>query len=896
MKSIVKIFTCFFISMLFLSPLFNSNAYALSQFGSPADLVIGQEGFELCNNGLNRIPNNKSFSQPIGLPKVYDGKLIIPTGNDSRVLIYNSIPTLNYPSPDIALGTPNPCIVNALNSSGNEYMMRPMNVHFYGNNFLVTDYWAHRVLIYTNGIPETNLAHADLVIGQPDFYSYEINQGGTPNANTLNSPWGVWSNGSKLIISEESNNRVLIWNTFPTVNNTPADIVIGQPDMTSNTTNNGGISAKSLKTPRGIHVDSTTGKLFISDYGNHRVLVFNSIPATDFKSADYVIGQPNLTSNTSNNGGRNANRLSSPTETYTYNGKLFIGDRGNNRVLIFNSIPLADNASADFVIGQNDMISGSSNQGGSVAANTLSTPHGAFVYDGKVIIPDRGNNRILIYNSIPGANNASADVVLGQPSMTTSASHTSPNSTYPPASSSLARPNNTFYDGQKLYIADYINNRVLIYNSLPTTNNASADVVIGQPNMNSNTLNNGGISDKSLCYPRDVYAYKNKLYIADYGNNRILIFNSIPETNFASANIVIGQPTMTVNTSNNGGISAKSLSYPSNITIDTTTDKLFITDYFNNRILIYNSTPIINFKNADLVIGQPAFNTNIANNGGIGANTLNRPLGVDIYDGYLVITDGLNNRILIYNQIPTSINEGADTVIGQPDFFSNACNQNLNHPTSFSLCYPADVALSDNRLYISDGNYRVLIFNKFPFDNFPEADLVIGQDSFKNCLPYLGIKGLQSPRGIVVYSDMLFISEEGNNRVLLFTLGPKNTSAAPESKVAVHAGEVVNTVLNLVLAADDAKDYMISEDPNFIGANWTPFTTNVSFQLSSPDVTTVYIKFRDFTETEGEVIILDISELPLTGYNIHDYLLGGFTLSLSLAFILFLKVYRKLTV
>ena len=140
----------------------------------------------------------------------------------------------------------------------------------------------------------------------------------------------------------------------------------------------------------------------------------------------------------------------------------------------------------------------------------------------------------------------------------------------------------------------------------------------------------------------------------------------------------------------------------------------------------------------------------------------------------------------------------------------------------------------------------------------------------------------------------MFVSDTNNNRILIFNFGPNNTSATPESKVAVHAGEVVNTILNLVLTADDAKDYMISEDPNFIGANWTPFTTNVSFQLSSPDVTTVYIKFRDFTETEGEVIVLDISELPLTGTDLHDYLINGFTLCLILSFISLFKIYRKL--
>ena len=39
--------------------------------------------------------------------------------------------------------------------------------------------------------------------------------------------------------------------------------------------------------------------------------------------------------------------------------------------------------------------------------------------------------------------------------------------------------------GGKLYVADTQDNRILIYNKIPTTNNAAADVVVGQPNFTS---------------------------------------------------------------------------------------------------------------------------------------------------------------------------------------------------------------------------------------------------------------------------------------------------------------------------------------------------------------------------------------------------------------------------
>jgi hypothetical protein len=43
--------------------------------------------------------------------------------------------------------------------------------------------------------------------------------------------------------------------------------------------------------------------------------------------------------------------------------------------------------------------------------------------------------------------------------------------------------------GGKIYVGDAGNNRVLVYNTIPTTNGSFADMVIGQPNF---TTTSGG--------------------------------------------------------------------------------------------------------------------------------------------------------------------------------------------------------------------------------------------------------------------------------------------------------------------------------------------------------------------------------------------------------------------
>jgi hypothetical protein len=372
--------------------------------------------------------------------------------------------------------------------------------------------------------------------------------------------------------------------------NAAANIVIGQVDMANRLPNQGvslaSTTANELYVPREMATDGN--KLILIDNSNNRVLIYNAIPTSNNASADVVIGQPDMTHNSVNQGsGVSASTLSGPTGVFYDGSKLFIVDAGNNRVLVYNSIPTSNNASADVVVGQQNMTSGSANQGGSAAANTMSGTNGVFSNGGKLFVSDYGNNRILIYNSIPTSNNASADIVIGQVDMTSN----SANQGGSPAANTIKGSSYVISDGKKLFVADRDNHRVLIFNSIPTSNNASADVVIGQSNMTSNSSNQGGaVAANTLYNPRVVVPYGPKLLIADSDNNRVLVFNSVPIANNASADVVIGQQNMTSNSINQGGgpvAGANTLYSPRGILINDS--KLIVGDFMNSRVLIYNS-------------------------------------------------------------------------------------------------------------------------------------------------------------------------------------------------------------------------------------------------------------------------------------------------------------------
>ena len=205
--------------------------------------------------------------------------------------------------------------------------------------------------------------------------------------------------------------------------------------------------------------------------------------------------------------------------------------------------------------------------------------------------------------------------------------------------------------GNKLIVADYTNHRVLIWNSLPATNGAPADYVIGQPNLTSCGVNTGGVGAGTLKYPGDVWTDGTKLMVADSGNNRLLIWNSFPTTSGAPADLVLGQTTMTGTAPDLGGaVSAAGVSSASTSWSNVSSNglQIFYSDCDNNRILIWNTIPTTNGAPAEVVLGQPDFTSSGAASPPT-ANSLNYVGGVTIHGNQFFITDYNNSRVLIYN-------------------------------------------------------------------------------------------------------------------------------------------------------------------------------------------------------------------------------------------------------
>ncbi len=374
---------------------------------------------------------------------------------------------------------------------------------------------------------------------------------------------------------------------FAASGDTIADAVLGQPDFSSNTCINGQLTPGSLCDPIDAAVDPISGRLYVATDIDNRVLSWPS--AAGFANgapADLVIGQPDFVQKKCNQGSHipTASGLCNPAGVAVDQaGNLYVADRKNSRVLEYDS-PATTDTVADRVFGQPDFSSNRCNNGG-ISASSLCAPRGVVVdSNGNLYVSDEVVARVVEYDSALSTD-AVADHVFGQPNFQQQGCASGP--------TGLCEPRNLAVDSAgNLYVADLGNQRVLEYLS-PLTTDAVADRVFGQPNFTSNQCNSGGISARSLCGPRDV-AVDNagNVYIADSVNNRVLIY-ATPATSDTVADVVIGQPSFTTAACNFGGsVSARGLCRARGLGVDSA-GNVYVADAFNNRVLRFDGPLVL---------------------------------------------------------------------------------------------------------------------------------------------------------------------------------------------------------------------------------------------------------------------------------------------------------------
>ncbi|HJT89101.1 MAG TPA: hypothetical protein VJ732_14635 [Bryobacteraceae bacterium] len=728
-------------------------------------------------------------------------------GTGFSQIVLNSAPSRVIGSTQLALTNLNPNLVE-----GRE-LYSPQGVALDNSvsppMVYVADTVNNRVLAWKNAVAFNNGAKADLVIGQHDFVSTFAQGPGTAMQTGLNSPTGLTVYNGDLYVVDSGNNRVLRYpKPFAHAGVEFPDLYIGQPNLNSKAPNYTGVIGPkgialttSSQTFRASVAFDSSGNLWLTDAVNRRVLRF---PAAQVAGgggplqADLEFGQVDLNSfapmlDPSNPASRQIkNQLSVPSGIAIDSaGRVYVSDSdpnnaaGLSRVLVYEP-PFFSGQAARRVMGV--VLAGPNGQPptqDTIDRTVMVDPEGIFFLPGNagMGVVDSQSSRILIfdyYDKWPAESSAyspAATAVIGQ---NNAFSTRGPNAGLAkPSGLTLAFPVAAQFAGSELFVADTLNNRVIV---MPYQGGvfSGASRVLGQDRLDTNSINLiegrefqftakttlGQTADADVVVDTSDPSATH-LYVADPYNNRVLGFRDARQLGAGSkADLVIGQPDLQTALCNYDSSNAynsspdrpnqSGLCRPTGLLVDAN-GNLYVADSANGRVLRFPK-PFAGpaaLPTADLVLGQQDFTSKITDPS---PQTMNTPYGLAMAgDRGLLVSDQRHNRVLLFPAVNGTFTSGeaATEVFGQPDFFSTNSGSD-----DTSLNAPHHIAADgDTRIYVVDsGNNRVVIYDKV-FSAAPSGAHAI------EIIPNLG-----APRGIYVNQTTgeIFVGDFNNNRILRY--------------------------------------------------------------------------------------------------------------------------------
>lgn len=607
--------------------------------GEAATTVIGQSSFT--SSGAATTASGVRNVSGLHYNATLDQILVADSANN-RVLIFTGSMLATGMSANSVLGQSTFTTSTAATTQSG--LSGPVGITSSGSIIFVVDAGNNRVLTFTGSSLSLGM-NANKVIGQTNFTTATS---GTTQAK-FSRPSGVTYAQPYLFVADSANNRVLIFTGSTVATGMNANNVLGQTSFTVATAAN---TQAGMNGPATLLYDTTNSFLFVAQNRNHRVAVFNLVAIAKGESATDLLGQyddslsnpqPIYTKTAANNGINTFGfSLAGAIGTGNVaidevNHRLFILDILNARILVFNlsSSNLLIDRIPDYVLGPTNFY----NNGNGTTQSTFGSAH-ALVYDAnhdRLFVSNDTSRRILVFDTSTITNGMNGVYVLGQTSFTASTSGLN--------AAKFNNPYGMAYDHGRdyLFVSDSTNNRVLVFSGASLSNGMSGAYVLGQTSFTTNTAAN---TQSGLRNPRCVAydeTYK-RLFVCDT-NSRILVFDTTTLSNGMNASNVLGQLTFTTSGST---VTSSGLSVLRGLTYDNDNQRLFASDNFSNRIVVYDVTSITNGEAATNVIGQTSFTTTTADTT---RSALASPKGLayDSTNDYLYVSDSTNNRFMVFD-------------------------------------------------------------------------------------------------------------------------------------------------------------------------------------------------------------------------------------------------------
>ncbi|MBI4553665.1 MAG: hypothetical protein HY710_15480 [Candidatus Latescibacteria bacterium] len=600
------------------------------------------------------------------------------------------------------------------NAGGPLLFNHPMGIASDGTRLLLADTYNNRVLIWKT-LPNGNVP-PDLVLGQEDFIS---NNPGT-GRDQMNWPVTVATDGQRILVADTDNNRILIWHHFPTKHGTPADLVLdGEWDGERNIE----VSNARFHWPWGVWTNGE--KMAVSSTGGGGVLIWNRFPSQDNQPADLVL--------------RGGGKLGTPRTITSDGTRLIVGDHNprmggiDSGTFFWKTFPTRDDQPFDFY--RTDPQRGP-------------WLRGTFTSDGKLALL---GSTLFIWNAFPEDERDDPDLAVRGFDFR------------PGDHTGVAAA------GGRLYVVTGNINKVLVYKSLPTTPDQRPDFAIGSPDLATNTLETHFI----ISNPAPASNGKS-LFVASDFDRKLYVWKQLPDHSGAHPDLVY------------------TLDFgPWDIAVWQ--ERLVLAG--GRTVAVWNTLPLDGHP-PDVIFDER-----------IGSVRLEEIRGVALDDRYFYLADHRAGKVYVWKGIPSAESEPVCALNVEQAWRLSSDGHYLTIATAFRhmvVIYPVDdlefnrrswvvgmpagegrpgprmfngvgeAVAAEGHLFVAEGFNRVHVWRRIEDALTGKwADVLLGQRDVESIRPEIGRNRLHTPAALSFDGRYLWVGEtKFSERILRFSPMP----------------------------------------------------------------------------------------------------------------------------